>query len=76
MKIHDLKTIQPYFDDIDCGRKTFELLLNDKNGNPFDVVGRTFPCWIRPDGEIVYDKEKHKHMCMKPIDSSQSLTEN
>lgn len=39
----------------------------DNNGNAFDVVGRVFPCWIEPDGEITYDKEKHRHMQMKPM---------
>lgn len=42
-------------------------LQNDKNGNPYDVVGRTFPCWIKPDGEIVYDKDKHHKMAMTPV---------
>lgn len=42
-------------------------VITDKNGKPFDVVGRTFPCWIMPDGEIVYDAEKHRHMCLKPM---------
>lgn len=42
-------------------------LQNDKNGKPFDVVGRVFPCWIMPDGEIVYDAEKHRHMQLKPM---------
>ena len=36
-----------------------------------DVVGRVFPCWIQPDGEIVYDAEKHRHMCMKPMNGTQ-----
>ena len=42
-------------------------LIMDNNGNPFDVVGRIFPCWIQPDGEIVYDVEKHKHMQLKAM---------
>lgn len=32
-----------------------------------DVVGRVFPCWIKPDGEIFYDQERHRHMQMKPM---------
>src|SRR3989304_9722213 len=32
-------------------------LINDKNGKPFDVVGRIFPCWIMLGGEIKYDAE-------------------
>ena len=39
----------------------------DNHGKPFDVVGRIFPCRILPDGEIVYDKEEHKHMQLKPM---------
>lgn len=42
-------------------------LKKDKNGKPFDVVGRTFPCWIQPDGEIIYDADKHKHMYLTPV---------
>ena len=42
-------------------------LIMDKNGEPFDVVGRTFPCWIMPDGEVFYDKEKHNHMMITPV---------
>jgi len=42
-------------------------LLNDKRGKPFDVVGRIFPCRIMPDGEIAYDADKHRHMCLKPM---------
>lgn len=29
--IHKLKTIQPYFDDVDLGGKTFEVRKNDRN---------------------------------------------
>jgi hypothetical protein len=32
-----------------------------------DVIGRIFPCWILPDGEIVYDKDKHRRMCMPDL---------
>jgi len=32
-----------------------------------DVVGRIFPCWIEPDGEIVYDADKHNRMCLKEM---------
>lgn len=42
-------------------------LQMDKTGKPFDVVGRIYPCWIQPDGEMVYDAEQHKHMVMKPM---------
>jgi hypothetical protein len=35
---HDLKTIQPYFDDIVAGRKTFEMRLNDRQFQPGDTV--------------------------------------
>lgn len=45
-------------------------LLDDKNGKPYDVVGRVFPCWIEPDGEITYDAEKHKHMQLKPMEQN------
>jgi hypothetical protein len=35
-----------------------------------DVVGRVFPCWIKPDGEIFYDADKHKHMYLSTITES------
>ena len=31
MKIHKLKTLQPYFDEVLKGRKTFELRKDDRN---------------------------------------------
>lgn len=33
-----------------------------------DIVGRVFPCWIKPDGEIFYDADKHKHMQLQPLE--------
>lgn len=32
-----------------------------------DVVGRIFPCWIEPDGKIIYDAVKHNRMCLKEL---------
>jgi hypothetical protein len=32
-----------------------------------DVVGRVFPCWIDPNGEIYYDPQKHEKMYLKPM---------
>jgi ASC-1-like (ASCH) protein len=29
--IHKLKTVQPYFDEVDLGAKTFEVRKNDRN---------------------------------------------
>lgn len=43
-------------------------LLKDKNGKPYDVVGRTFPCFIQPNGEIIYSADEHKHMALKPME--------
>jgi hypothetical protein len=40
-------------------------LVKDKNGKPFDVVGRTFPCFIQPDGEIKYDADWHRRHYLK-----------
>ncbi len=31
MKIHKLKTLQPYFDDLVNGKKTFEVRKDDRN---------------------------------------------
>lgn len=45
-------------------------LVKDKSGKPFDVVGRIFPCWIQPDGEIVYDAEKHKKMYLPTVEEA------
>jgi len=35
---HDLKTIEPYFTDVLCGDKTFEIRKNDRGFKPFDVL--------------------------------------
>ena len=32
-----------------------------------DIVGRVFPCFIQPNGEIVYSKDKHEHMAMMSV---------
>ena len=37
MAIHELKTIQPFFNDIKSGEKTFELRKNDRN---FDIMDK------------------------------------
>lgn len=42
-------------------------LVMDRNGKPFDVVGRVFPCWIQPGGEIVYDRTAHEHMVVTSV---------
>lgn len=31
-----------------------------------DIVGRVFPCFIQPDGEITYDAEWHRKHYLKP----------
>lgn len=38
MKIHHIKTIQPYFDEVKSGRKKFEYRLNDRDYNVGDTV--------------------------------------
>lgn len=38
MATHDLKTIQPYFDDLASGRKTFEVRRNDRAFQAGDTV--------------------------------------
>jgi ASC-1-like (ASCH) protein len=35
---HNLKTIQPYFDDIKTGKKNFELRENDRNFQIDDII--------------------------------------
>lgn len=42
-------------------------LQDDRNGKPYNVVGRIFPCWIQPNGELVYSKEKHQHMVVMSV---------
>jgi len=41
MKVHDLKTVQPYFDDVRRGVKTFEIRKNDRNYQ----IGDTLNLW-------------------------------
>jgi len=36
--VHELKTIQPFFDEIINGRKTFEFRLNDRDFKAGDTV--------------------------------------
>lgn len=38
IKVHELKTVQPYFDHIWAGIKTFEVRKNDRNFKPKDLV--------------------------------------
>ena len=45
-------------------------LVRDGNDKPFDVVGRTFPCWIQPDGEIIYDAKKHEKMYLPSVEEA------
>jgi ASC-1-like (ASCH) protein len=35
---HYLKTINPYFRDVESGKKTFEVRFNDRNFKVFDVL--------------------------------------
>lgn len=37
-RIHELKTLEPYFDDVAAGRKTFEVRLNDRNFALDDIL--------------------------------------
>lgn len=38
MKVHELKTVQPFFDMIFYGRKRFELRKNDRDFNFDDIL--------------------------------------
>lgn len=38
MKIHELKTVQPYFNDVACGFKKFEVRKNDRDFEVGDMV--------------------------------------
>lgn len=38
MKTHELKTVQPYFQDVWCGKKPFECRLNDRGFNVGDEL--------------------------------------
>lgn len=35
---HNLKTVQPYFNDVESGRKTFEIRLNDRDYKDRDTL--------------------------------------
>lgn len=52
--VHDLKTIQPYFDDIRSGRKKFELRKNDRNYSTGDFLNlwEYIPSEKRKTGEV------------------------
>ena len=36
--VHELKCVQPFFDDIEAGRKTFEIRRNDRDFQIGDVL--------------------------------------
>lgn len=38
MKTHNLKTVNPYFEEVFSGRKTFEMRKNDRDFQPGDLV--------------------------------------
>lgn len=38
MKTHELKTIQPYFNEVWSGNKTFEYRFNDRDFKEGDIV--------------------------------------
>lgn len=38
MKVHELKTVQPFFDEVSLGRKTFELRKNDRDFKFGDIL--------------------------------------
>lgn len=38
MKVHELKTVQPYFNEVYTGRKTFEIRKNDRDYKENDVL--------------------------------------
>lgn len=48
-------------------------LLDDKNGKPFEVVGRTFPCWIQPSGEMTYSPELHSKMVITSVEEKKKM---
>lgn len=35
---HDLKTVQPFFDDVASGNKTFEIRINDRDYKVGDIL--------------------------------------
>ncbi len=37
-KVHDLKTVQPYYDASECGDKTFEIRKNDRDFKVGDIL--------------------------------------
>ena len=59
-QVHDLKTIDHYFDAVACGKKTFEVRKNDRAFQTGDLVklikvderGNHIPDPNRPGGDI------------------------
>jgi Domain of unknown function (DUF3850) len=39
MKVHELKTLKPYFQDVYSGVKKFEVRFNDRNFQVNDLLG-------------------------------------
>ena len=61
-KLHDLKTVQPFFDDVISGRKPFEVRFNDRDYQvgeqvrlwEYDVENQQFTWWATPLLKITY----------------------
>lgn len=86
--IHALKQIQPYFDDVISGRKTFEIRKNDREYSVGDLIalneydkekqtytGNSCLCYIDyilNDNE--YCKDGYVVMSIKPCDVRRSVS--
>lgn len=61
-KLHDLKTVQPFFDDVISGLKRFEVRFNDRNYQvgeqvrllEYDAENQRFSGWASPLLKITY----------------------
>lgn len=51
MKVHELKIVDPYFDQIRSGKKTFEARQNDRNFKNGDILHLRL---INEKGEYVF----------------------
>lgn len=59
-KVHDVKSVQPHFDDVCSGRKTAELRRDDRGYAVGDVIRQHEIECGEPTGRIIAHKITHK----------------
>lgn len=59
-KTHDVKSVQPHFDDVASGRKTAELRLDDRGYEVGDFIRRHECVSVKLTGKFITHEITHK----------------